>query len=57
MSKNKINKNNKLTRFEKLNLTLTTELEEILFGIMLGDSHAERKNSNCNTLSRIHIKQ
>jgi len=34
MKNNKINQ--KLTRSEKLNLTLTTELEEILFGLMLG---------------------
>lgn len=53
MKNNKINQ--KLTRSEKLNLTLTTELEEILFGLMLGDLHAERKNSNCNT--RMQFKQ
>jgi len=34
MKNNKINQ--KLTRSEKLNLTLTTELEEILCGLMLG---------------------
>src|ERR1700690_2605216 len=53
MKNNKINQ--KLTRSEKLNLTLTTELEEILFCLMLGDLHAERKNSNCNT--RMQFKQ
>lgn len=55
-------KNNKINIFlrsyrtsAKRFLTLTPELEEILFGLMLGDLHAERRNSNCNT--RIQFKQ
>jgi hypothetical protein len=55
MINNKIN--NKLTRTEKLKLKLklTIELEEILFGLMLGDLHAERRKANHNT--RIQFKQ
>jgi len=53
MINNKIK--NKLTRSEKLNLKLTIELEEILFGLMLGDLHAERRKTNHNT--RIQFKQ
>jgi len=47
--------NNKITRSEKLNLRLTLELEEILFGLMLGDLHAEKRKSSHNT--RIQFKQ
>jgi LAGLIDADG DNA endonuclease family len=39
----------------KSHLNLTSELEEILYGLMLGDIHAERKNANSNT--RIQFKQ
>lgn len=33
----------------KANLILSNELQEILFGLMLGDIHAERRNTNGNT--------
>lgn len=39
----------------KAHLILSIELQEILIGLMLGDIHAERRNSNCNT--RIQFKQ
>lgn len=39
----------------KAHLILSKELQEILFGLMLGDIHAERRNSNGNT--RIQFKQ
>lgn len=39
----------------KANLILSNELQEILFGLMLGDIHAERRNTNGNT--RIQFKQ
>ena len=39
----------------KHNLVLSTELEEIITGLILGDLYAERKNSNSNT--RLQFKQ
>lgn len=36
-------------------LTLSTELEEIITGLILGDLYAEKKNSNSNT--RLQFKQ
>lgn len=39
----------------KNHLILTSELEEILYGLILGDIHAERRNVNSNT--RIQFKQ
>jgi hypothetical protein len=43
------NQNIKLTRKQKLELTLTQEQIEIINGCMLGDLHAERINLNRNT--------
>jgi len=39
----------------KFNLELTTDLQEIIIGLMLGDLHAERRNVNNNT--RLQFKQ
>jgi len=39
----------------KSHLELSSELSEILFGLILGDLHAERKNLNSNT--RLQFKQ
>lgn len=52
-------KNYKNLRFYRISakhsLVLSTELEEIITGLMLGDLYAERKNSNSNT--RLQFKQ
>jgi len=55
-----INNNNKQNlRFYRKstrhNLILTSELEEIITGLMLGDLYAEKKNCNSNT--RLQFKQ
>ena len=39
----------------KFNLELSTELEEIIIGLMLGDLFAEKRNPNSNT--RLQFKQ
>nr|YP_010691075.1 LAGLIDADG endonuclease [Phellinus igniarius]WBU93176.1 LAGLIDADG endonuclease [Phellinus igniarius] len=39
----------------KFNLKLTSELEEIIIGLMLGDLHAEKLTPNSNT--RLQFKQ
>jgi hypothetical protein len=55
---NIIKKNHNLRFYRtaaKHNLILTSELEEVLLGLMLGDLYAERKNSNSNT--RLQFKQ
>jgi hypothetical protein len=39
----------------KYNLDLSSELEEIIIGLMLGDLFAEQNNSNSNT--RLQFKQ
>jgi len=39
----------------KFNLQLNRELKEIIFGLMLGDLFAKKKNDNCNT--RLQFKQ
>jgi hypothetical protein len=51
--------NLKLVRFyrksAKYNLELSTDLKEIIIGLMLGDLFAEKLNSNSNT--RLQFKQ
>ena len=39
----------------KFNLNLTSDLEEIIIGLMLGDLHAEKLTPNSNT--RLQFKQ
>jgi hypothetical protein len=39
----------------KFNMQVTTELQEIIIGLMLGDLHAEKRNVNSNT--RLQFKQ
>ena len=39
----------------KHNLVLSTELEEVIIGLILGDVYAEKRNSNSNT--RLQFKE
>jgi hypothetical protein len=54
--KNNVIKNLRFYRKSaKHNLVLTTELEEVIIGLILGDVYAEKRNCNSNT--RLQFKQ